>query len=469
MMETSANSRAVRSTYIAFIGAGLLMATWASRIPGVKIALGLDSGTWGLILLAIAAGSVSALPTAGPLIDRLGATPSVRIGSALSTLSLMGAGFGYLIGPIPVVISLFLMGFGLGVWDVSMNVHGSQVERRIHRSIMSRFHAGYSVGTVGAALLGAVMIALGVPIWAHFALVAVLIGVVVLYSAAHFFPPEAPAQPKQKAKAKQKAEQKTKAKKRPAQGVGEKSATQGAAERPKTRGTEPLAAGEESLVADPFADPADAVSTDVFGGVKKKTMLEVWREPKTIAVGIFVLVFALAEGSAIDWIGLAMIEDHGAEAAYGTLGLAIFLATMTVARWFGSDMLDRFGRVAVLRTLAAVTLVGLLGFIFAPTAELAFVGAAIWGAGVALGFPVGMSAGGDEPVNAALRVSVVASIGYVAFLGGPPLIGLLAQHSNILYALLAVVALIPVGFLLAGFLREPDVNVKALVEGESDQ
>ena len=52
----------------------------------------------------------------------------------------------------------------------------------------------------------------------------------------------------------------------------------------------------------------------------------------------------------------------------------------------------------------------------------AFAGAVLWGLGTSLGFPVGMSAGADEPEMAAARVSVIASIGYCAFLGGPPLV-----------------------------------------------
>ena len=53
--------------------------------------------------------------------------------------------------------------------------------------------------------------------------------------------------------------------------------------------------------------------------------------------------------------------------------------------------------------------------------------AACSGAGAALGFPMGMSAAADDPVWSAPRVGVVASIGYVAFLAGPPLVGFVAD------------------------------------------
>ena len=72
------------------------------------------------------------------------------------------------------------------------------------------------------------------------------------------------------------------------------------------------------------------------------------------------------------------------------------------------------------RVLTGAGLVGLALFIFGQHLALAFVGAALWGLGISLGFPVGMSAGADEPPMAAARVSVIASIGYCAFLAGPP-------------------------------------------------
>ena len=79
----------------------------------------------------------------------------------------------------------------------------------------------------------------------------------------------------------------------------------------------------------------------------------------------------------------------------------------------------------------------------------------LWGVGLSLGFPVGMSAGADEPEMAAARVSVIASIGYCAFLGGPPLVGFLGEQSSVLRALTAVAVLLGVAILIAGAIRPP--------------
>ena len=136
------------------------------------------------------------------------------------------------------------------------------------------------------------------------------------------------------------------------------------------------------------------------------------------------------------------MEGHGAADAYGAAGLAVFSVSMTVVRVFGGPLVDRFGRVATLRVLAVTATVGLLLFILAPTLPLVFIGAALWGAGVSLGFPLGMSAAADDPAKAAARVSAAATIGYVAFLAGPPVLGLIADHLGLLNTLYILVALI---------------------------
>lgn len=417
------------STYIVFIAAGFALSTWASRIPQIKDALGLNSADWGLVLLAMAAGSVSALPATGAIINWIGPKGTVRIFSVVASLALAAVGLGYLVGVWPVVIALFLFGFGAGAWDVSMNVEGALVEHHLRRAIMPRFHAGFSVGTVGGALLGAIMLLLKVNVAVHLVVVALLIGAVVAVKVGGFLPEQLEAAVTAKAELDDFAES--------PQGAVEAESLQSAA------GTE--------------TPPAKA---------KKFSVLQAVKEPRTLLIGLFVLTFSFAEGTAIDWIGVALIDEYGTSASAASFGLAIFLTTMTLTRWFGSALLDRFGRVGVLRMLAVFAFFGVLLFVFSPTASIAFVGAALWGAGASLGFPVGMSAGGDDPAKSAARVSVIASIGYVAFLAGPPLIGLLAEQFTILYAILAVAVLMPVAIGIVGVLKSPSPVADVLEQQE---
>ncbi|MDX6256390.1 MAG: hypothetical protein QOJ11_2724 [Frankiales bacterium] len=181
--------------------------------------------------------------------------------------------------------------------------------------------------------------------------------------------------------------------------------------------------------------------------------LAAWREPRTLLVGLFVLAFAFGEGTGNDWISVALIGGYHTSAALGTLGFAVFLVAMTAGRWVGPSLLDQYGRVPVIRVLAGAGAVGLGMFVFGGVTAVAFIGVLLWGAGVSLGFPVGMSAAADDAAKAAARVSVVASIGYCAFLGGPPLIGFLGQQFSVLHAVTAVGVLLALATVIAGAVR----------------
>ncbi|HEY2793958.1 MAG TPA: MFS transporter, partial [Micromonosporaceae bacterium] len=193
----------------------------------------------------------------------------------------------------------------------------------------------------------------------------------------------------------------------------------------------------------------DAHTTDEHPSEDRHRVFQRWLEPRTLLVGVVVLAFAFSEGTGGDWISLALIDGYQVPAAVGTLCFAVFLSAMTLGRWFGPALLDRFGRVAVVRTLAVIAFGGLALFVYGAWVEAAFLGAVLWGAGTSLGFPVGMSAAADQPAAAAGRVSVVASVGYCAFLGGPPLIGFLGSHVGVLHSLVAVGVLLAVAVLLA--------------------
>jgi predicted MFS family arabinose efflux permease len=380
---------ATRATYAAFFATGFAFASWASRIPQVKDRLGLDPSALGLVLLSIAAGSVIALPLSGPVVGRFGSRRTVAAMAVLAGVGLVIVAVGYQLGVAPVVAGLCAFGVATGGWDVAMNVQGAIVERRLGRAIMSRFHAGFSLGAVAGALGGAAMVALGVSVTAHLLIVALAVATAV-----------------------------------------------------------PLIV--QRFVSD-HADSKPSAAASIPGAARDS--LRAWGERRTVLIGVFVLAFAFAEGSGNDWISVAIIGAHGADPAVGTLAFAVFLAAMTTGRWFGPRLLDAYGRVPVLRVLIVVAIAGLVLFAFGPSTPVAFAGVLLWGAGVSLGFPVGMSAGADDPALAAPRVSVIASIGYCAFLGGPPLIGFLGQRYTVPHALTAVIVLLALAGVLAGAVR----------------
>ncbi len=153
----------------AFALNGLCFATLVSRVPDLRESLDLSNGGLGLLLLSVAVGSMAGMPASGFLIERWGAGAVVRLGARMVLLGLVLAGvFATAGSELGAAVGLLCYGFGTGTWDVGMNVEGAAVEQMLGRSIMPRFHAGWSFGTFTGAGLGAVAAALGVPLAAHY-------------------------------------------------------------------------------------------------------------------------------------------------------------------------------------------------------------------------------------------------------------------------------------------------------------
>ena len=140
---------------------------------------------------------------------------------------------------------------------------------------------------------------------------------------------------------------------------------------------------------------------------------------------------ALAEGAANDWLALSVVDDYGLDTTMAGITYAIMMAAMVITRFSGGKIVDRFGRVFALRALGSAGVVGILLVILSPTIYLAWVGAALWGAGVALGFPLFISAAADGP-HSSSRVSTVTAFGYFAFLVGPPILGFIGEDIGLL-------------------------------------
>ncbi len=186
------------------------------------------------------------------------------------------------------------------------------------------------------------------------------------------------------------------------------------------------------------------------------TPVSAWREPRTLVIGLMVLAFALTEGAANDWLTIAIIDGYDTPRWVGVLGFTGFVVAMTTGRMLGTVLLDRLGRVVVLRATALLALAGLLLLVLGPHPVLVGLGVVLWGLGASLGFPVGMSVAADEPERAAARVSVVATIGYAAFLAGPPVLGFVGDRVGTLQSLLVVAVVLVPTTLLVSVARKPD-------------
>lgn len=384
------------AVFVIFILSGLAMATWVARIPGVRddLGLGKDPSSVGLLILGMSAGAIIGLTVSSSLLVRFGPHKGMVGGLIVVAIGTVLIGVGStLLHEIPLVAAgLILLGFGNGAVDVMMNVEGTAVEREIGKTLLPLMHACFSLGTVLGAGLGAAAAALHVAVVWHLSAVAVLLVVAALI-AIRSIPREAE--------------------------LGDE-------------------AGEKERV--PFAE-------------RMRTSLAVWADWRLILIGVVMLGMAFGEGSANDWVALAVVDGHGQQNSTGAVVFGCFVAAMTVGRVLGGPLVDRIGRVAAIRITAGMGIVGLLLFILAGPMWVVVVGTVLWGFGVSLGFPLGMSAAAEGVSNTAARVSAVAIIGYCAFLVGPPLIGFLGKEFGILHALFLILAL-----LVASFLASPAVR-----------
>lgn len=195
---------------------------------------------------------------------------------------------------------------------------------------------------------------------------------------------------------------------------------------------------------------------------------KLWKDTQLVLIGAIVLAMALAEGAASDWLPLLMVDGHGLDATSGSLVYTGFAAAMTVGRFGGAYFLDRFGRTAVMRACAVSGTIGLLAVIFSDNAVLAGAAVLFWGLGASLGFPVALSAAGETGPDETARVSLVATLGYIAFLVGPPALGFLGEHWGLRSAMLVVLV-----FVVSAIFLAPAVDTRrrsaALEEQERTQ
>ncbi|MDA8440730.1 MAG: MFS transporter [Propionibacterium sp.] len=182
---------------------------------------------------------------------------------------------------------------------------------------------------------------------------------------------------------------------------------------------------------------------------------------RLLGLAVIILGMALAEGSASDWLPLIVVDGYGSSAAVGSMVFAFFGLAMAIGRLSGGRGIDRFGRAPIMRVSAVVAAAGIGVVMVAPTLWLGALGVLMWGLGCSLGFPVALSASGEDPRHAARRAGFVATAGYSAFLIGPPLLGFLGQRVGLRHAIGVVLVVVLATLFAAGSTRPGRWSVRA--------
>ena len=376
---------------IAFGLGGLTMATWGPRLPSMRSALGLDNAGIGLVLAGVTVGSIVGLVASSALLSWLGSRAAIRTMLLVISVAVavIGIGAGLLHSVAVVAVAFVVLGFGVGSLDVMINVDGAAVERAAAKTLMPLMHAGWSAGAVAGAGIGAACAALRIDFTWQFLAEAVIIAAVALV-ATRWLP---------------------------------------------------------AHLAEDVTEDKPPVADRIRGWLRG------WTDWRLLLIGLVMLGVELGEGSANNWLTLAVRDGHGKPDAIAATFFTVFAIGEMSARILGGPVVDRIGRVRAVRFTTALGVIGMLLFIFGNASAVILVGIVLWAVGVSMGFPLGMSAAADSGPNPAARVSVVASIGYLANLAGPPAVGLLSGSVGLLNALWVVALLLAVGFVCAGALR----------------
>ena len=165
---------------------GLAYASLMSRSPAIKLQSGVDESQFGMALLCLGLGGVSALPLAGFVTVRVGSRIALLVGSLWLLLVFPCAGVATQAWQL--YLTFFMTGSGIGLAEVPMNTQAMLLERQLGRACMSTMHAMYSLGGLAGSALGSCFIIWGfTPLW-HFATVALLLSCVLPWACRHLSP-----------------------------------------------------------------------------------------------------------------------------------------------------------------------------------------------------------------------------------------------------------------------------------------
>jgi fucose permease len=389
------------SVTAAFGLGGIAVSAWGPRLPAIKASLGIGTAAIGLLLAGVTVGAIAGLLASTPVLHRLGSRRSVAGALLLIAAAMAVMGLALILDSVPLIaVAFVIVGLGIGLLDVLINVDGSAVERASGRTLMPVMHAAWSIGAAVGSGIGAACAALGISPAAQLIAEAILIVAAALGTATGIPP-------------------------------GTRAADEQAAQDRKAR---------------------------------LRQWLRGWLDWRLLLIGVVMLGVELGEGSANNWLTLAVRNDHGQTAAVAALYFTAFAGGEGLARIFGAPLVDRLGRVRAIRVTTALGVLGVILFILAGNRWVVLLGVLLWAVGVSMGFPLGMSAAAESGPDPAARISVVASIGYFANLAGPPVIGVLAQSVGLLDSLWLIAALFVAAFAVASSLRPPRPT-KAVTDG----
>lgn len=380
--------------YLTFFANGVGFSNLVPRYPEIIDHLGITKAAFGQAVMCGSVGALVAGLAASWFIRRFTSARVASVGMIILGLGLVGAATArsWLI----LALCLAWTGATDAVIDVAQNAHGLRVERRWGSSIITSFHAAWSLGAVVGALIGQRMAGWGVPLTAHMLGVLVLLAAVSLTARPMMIPgPDsddrrlpAPDQPDAGADAASSAAQ-------PVTGsVGQDSA---------------------DCPAQPAGSPAQpAVSRVVTVGA-------------VIILGLMCAAAMFPEDVTANWSSL-LLTEQGVDPAWRGMGMVALQTTMIVGRLVGDAVIDRLGARAVIGGGGVLVAAGMALALLLASPAGTVGGMVLAGAGCAVAVPVAYAAADDVPgLRPGLGLTLVSWLARVIMMVSPPVVGWFAD------------------------------------------
>lgn len=184
----------------------------------------------------------------------------------------------------------------------------------------------------------------------------------------------------------------------------------------------------------------------------------VWTERRTQLVALVGFSFIMAESTAGTWVPISL-SATGYSHAEAAAALGLFWIVVTGARALGGFVVDALGRYRTIQLSGMVASLGIVMFIFNPQLHLPYLAIAVWGVGMANGFPLSINSMSSNSVRSPARVSMLILVAYGSIFTVGPALGAVGQVAGIGAAMA-----IPVAFLVLGALLSKNTKVPEAAE-----
>lgn len=368
--------RARAAVYLTFFANGLGFSNLVPRYPEIVDHLGITKAAFGQAVMFASVGALVAGLAASWCVDRFTSARVASIGMVLLGLGLVGAGS----APTWLVLALCLawVGGADAIVDVAQNAHGLRVERRWGSSIITSFHAAWSLGAVLGATLGQAMAGWAVPVTTHMLATMALLTVVSLTALPW---------------------------------------TIKGPDRDDRQPAEELLGARDTGSGEPSAPPRSAsapASRLVTGAV-------------IVILGLMCAAAMVPEDVTGNWSSL-LLDEQGAPASMRGMGLVALQVTMIVGRLLGDAVIDRLGARRVIAGGGLLVATGMVLALVMSSVAGTLIGMVIAGAGCAVAVPVAYAAADDVPgMPPGAGLTIVSWFARVVMLVSPPIVGWFAD------------------------------------------